>query len=700
MTSNLRELATRLGLRLRHRMPVVLQSEVAECGLACISMVASWYRLPADLFSLRQTTSLSSRGTTLRTLMATASTCGLKSRPVKLDMENLPALKVPCILHWDMTHFVVLVSVGRKLAVIHDPAYGRRVMALEDVSRHFTGVALEMWPSGDVSPEMSGQSRLLKLSALTGRISGLGSVLTKLFCFSLLIESVNLLLPAGMQLVMDHVIPASDTGLLTLICLSLLFMVIFRTLVSMLRGWTSLVMTTLIDIQWKSRLFDRLMALPLAYFENRKLGDIQSRFTSLDTLRTTLTTNVVNSIMDGIMTLGLIVMITLYGGWLVWIVLGFALVRCLFRLVSYEPYRLVSEEQIVGAARGTSHFMETLYGISTVKSLGLAERRAEHWLNLNVAAGNANVRKTRFEMLFSGGNSLLSSLEQVSVLWLGAHQVIIGNMTLGMFVALTTYRGQFAERAANLLDMALQLRMLSLHKTRVADIALTKPETAVSAPPQSLVRPGEPASLQIKDLSFQYDALSNPLFSGFHLHLVAGESVAITGPSGRGKTTLMKIMAGLLQPSGGDIFINGISIYTVGLNNYRRSIACVLQDDTLFAGTIADNLCASDPDIAHMQDCAQRCSIHEDILRMPMGYQTQVSELGGSLSGGQKQRILIARAIYTKPSILFLDEATSHLDEENEKRINTAVRSLNITRLIIAHRPSTIASADRVIRLN
>jgi len=704
--SDLINLATRLQLPLRRRVPVVLQAETAECGLACLAMVAGHFRLPADLRRLRQRSGLSSRGATLRTVMDAAAAAGLKSRALRLDMENLKALRVPCILHWDLNHFVVLVSVRRGGVVIHDPAYGRRVMGIKEVSLHFTGVALELWPSeteagAPEAPEApAGKQEKISLWSLTGRISGLGVTLTKLFCLSLLVESAGLLLPVGMQLVMDLVIPAGDVSLLTLICLGLLLSVLFSTGVSLLRAQTSLMLNTLTDVQWKARLFDRLLSLPVDYFEKRRLGDIQSRFTSLDVLRTTLTTNVVSSIIDGIMTAGLLVMLLLYGGWLVWVVLGFTLTWCLFRLATYGPWRRTAEEQIVKSARSGSHFMETLYGITTLKALGLAGQRAQHWLNLNVDAANATVRKTRYEMLFSGGGTLIGSLGQVVLLWLGADQVIKGQMTAGMFVAFMTYRGQFAGRTANLLNMALQLRLLSLHRARVADVALAEPESTETGPVRPLVPPGEPVALTVRGLAFQYDVQSPPLFSGLNLDIAAGESVAVTGPSGQGKTTLMKIMAGLLKPTAGEVCMNGVSIAPVP-ESWRACIACVLQDDTLFAGTVAENICATDeePDNAHMEACARHSCIHEDIQRMPMGYQTLISELGGSLSGGQKQRLLIARALYRRPAVLFLDEATSHLDAENEARINAAIQGLNITRVIIAHRPSTIASADRVVDL-
>lgn len=691
------QLAQRLHFGFRRRVPQIIQTEAAECGLTCLAMVCGAYGLHTDLISLRQQFDVSTRGVTLHTLMGVASKLHLKSRALELDLDELSSLKTPCILHWDMNHFVVLVKMTRGGAMIHDPASGRRFLGMHEVSKHFTGVALELWPDAEFIPRKT--QRRVSISALMGSVSGLYSSLTKIGCLALLIESVSLLLPVGMQLVMDHVIPAKDADLLTLVCLGLVMFVLFRTGLSILRSWSTLVITTLIDVQWKARLFDHLMALPLAWFEKRKLGDIQSRFTSLDTLKTTLTTNVVTSLMDGIMVVGLTAMMILYGGWLIWVVLGFTLFYTLIRLLTYARYRQISEEQLVKTARAGSHFMETLYGVGTLKVLGLSATRSQHWLNMNVDAANATVRKTKFDMLFSGSNTLISTLDQILLLWLGASQVIDGHMTLGMFVAFNLYRGQFSDRTANLMNMLFQLRMLSLHAERIADIALT--ETEKMQPLRTLLKSGEPAELQVDDLSFLYDVLSAPLISHLSFTVTPGECLAITGPSGKGKTTLMKIMAGLLLPTSGEVRLNGIEISRAGVNNYRACIACVMQDDTLFAGSIEDNIAGFDvlKDGEYVIECARRSHIHDDILRMPMGYGTLISELGGSLSGGQKQRLLIARALYRRPAILFLDEATSHLDAENESRINASIQALKITRIIIAHRPSTIASADRVMVL-
>lgn len=687
----------KLDLAWRKKVPQILQTESSECGVASLAMVFHYFGLHIDLFNLRQQFGTSTRGATLNTLVDIASSLKFKSRALSIDIDELSALKTPCILHWDLNHFVVLVAVRRNCIVIHDPALGRRAIGVHELSQHFTGIALELWPDSDFTPVIQ-QSRL-QLRRLLSNISGLKGALTKIFCLSLIIEAVSLLMPVGTQLVLDHVIQASDHHLLALICTGLLFFIVFRTAVAMLRSWTTVVMDSLIDVQWKAGMFGHLMALPLTYFEKRKLGDIQSRFGSLDTIRTTFTTSMVNSIIDGIMSVGVLIMMLMYGGWLVWAVLGFTAVYVIMRLMTYNYYRQASEALLVKSAKASSHFMETLYGIGTLKALGLLKTRAQFWLNLNIDTTNAGIRITRLDMLFGGVNAFIAACDQVIILWLGASLVIDNQMTLGMFVAFNAYRGQFSERASSLIGLILQLRMLSLHNERVADIVLSEPEKEM--PLRQLFSPNTAVTLAAHDLMYQYDSFSKPIINQMSFEIKPGEHIAFVGPSGVGKTTLIRLLSGLLEPSAGRVLANGLDIHTIGINNYRQCIACVLQDDKLFAGSIAENIASFDSSLDRdlMVTCARQCNIHDDIMQMPMGYETRLGELGGSLSGGQKQRLLIARALYRRPGILFMDEATSHLDLNNEAYINASITALDITRVIIAHRPSTIASADRVITL-
>ncbi|AXC32083.1 peptidase domain-containing ABC transporter [Raoultella sp. X13] len=687
----------RINFSMKNKVPVIIQSESTECGNACLSMICGFYGKDIDLFNFRNRYGSTSQGATLNVLAAIAQKAGLKTRALSLDIAEIKELRLPCILHWSLNHFVVLVAIKGKRFIIHDPALGRRVVHLQELSENFSGIALEAWPDSDFRQEK--QRSRLKLLDLMHNMVGLKSALIKIFMLSVVIETVNLLLPMGTQIVTDHVITAHDENLLLVICVGLMFFTIFKTWVSMIRAWVSLKLNTLTDVQWKTSFFDHLMSLPLAFFEKRQLGDIQSRFASLDIIRATFTNSIVTGMIDSIMTIGLLIMLSLYGGWLVWVVLGFTVCYAIMRALTYKFYRTVSEELIVKRARSGSHFMESLYGIATIKSLNLKNRRSQHWLNTNIDVSNAGLKQTRFDMLFGGINTFINSADQVVILWLGAQMVMDNTMTIGMFMAFNAYRGQFTQRAASLIDLTMQLKMLSLHNERISEIVYSEPE--VDSPLRNVFEENVGVSLEVRDLAYQYDLLSKPVFSNVNISVAAGESVALVGVSGIGKTTLLKVMSGLLTPERGEIFIGGFDINKIGINNFRSNIACVLQEDRLFSGSITDNISGFDDEVdeALVIECAMQCNIHEEILRMPMGYETIIGELGAGISGGQKQRLLIARALYQKPRILFMDEATSHLDINNEKIINSAIESLNITRIIIAHRPSTIACADRIIDL-
>ncbi len=694
---NVRRMINQLDMRRRRRVPVIHQTETSECGLACLAMICGHFGKNIDLISLRRKFNLSARGANLAGINSIAEQLGMVTRALSLELDELGALKTPCILHWDFSHFVVLVSVKRNRYVLHDPARGRRNVGLEEMTRYFTGVALEVWPGSEFSEETT-QNRI-QLRSLINSIYGIKSTLAKIFCLSVVIEAINLVMPVGTQLVMDHAIPAGDRGLLTLISAGLMFFILLRAATGMLRAWSSLVMGTLINVQWQSGLFNHLLRLPLAYFERRKLGDIQSRFGSLDTLRATFTTSVVGAIMDSIMVVGVFVMMLLYGGYLTWIVLGFTTVYVLIRLVTYGYYRQISEETLVRGARASSYFMETLYGIATVKIQGMAERRGTHWLNLKIDAINSGIKLTKMDLFFGGINTFVAACDQVAILWLGTSLVIDNQMTIGMFVAFGSFRGQFSDRVASLTNFLLQLRMMSLHNERIADIALHEKEE--KKPELDIVADMTPVSLETTDLSYRYDSQSAPVFSGLYLSVTPGESVAITGTSGAGKTTLMKVLCGLFEPDSGKVLVNGTDIRQLGINNYHRMIACVMQDDRLFSGSIRENICgfSEEMDEAWMIECARASYIHDVIMKMPMGYETLIGELGEGLSGGQKQRIFIARALYRRPGILFMDEATSSLDTESERFVNVAIRNMNITRVIIAHRETTLRTVDRTISI-
>ncbi|HDR2405854.1 colicin V synthesis protein [Enterobacter asburiae] len=694
----LETLLRKLDLRIFKRIPVVFQTEASECGLACLSMICSFYGKQVDLLQLRQQFNLSSRGVNLHAIKAIASELEMSSRALSVDLQELHAVRKPCILHWDFNHFVVLIKVDKNSAVIHDPAFGRRVISMPELSQHFTGVVLEVWPGTTFSVQKK-QNRL-KATTLLKNVNGLMTSLAKIFFLSLVIELISLLVPVGTQLVTDNVIASGDYGLLNIICLGLFILILLRLTVSVIRSWTTLILGTLIDVQWSFSLFSHLIKLPTTYFERRKLGDIQSRFHSLDVIRATFTTGLTGSIIDTLMLMGLLVMMFLYNLQLSMIVVSFTAIYTFIRFATYRYYRQLSEEELIKEARLNSYFMETLYGIATIKIQGMTDLRINNWFNLFSDKVNTGIRLTRMDLFFGGVVSFIAACDQIVILWVSGRLMMDSHLTIGMFIAFNTFRSQFYDRINALINFIIQLKLINLHNERVADIALQEASSSTATSPLRL--PHGALTLETQDLTYRYDNHADPIFSKLNLTIHAGESIAITGVSGAGKSTLMKVLCGLFEPSNGCVRINGIDIKQLGFEHYAERIACIMQEDKLFSGSIKENIAGFRPDIDEqwMVQCAIASHIHNDILKLPMGYETLIGELGEGLSGGQKQRIYIARALYRKPGILFMDEATSHLDKTSESQVNQSIQEMNITRIIIAHRETTIASADRVFVIN
>lgn len=599
----------KLNFSLFKKIPIVLQTEAAECGLVCLAMVRGYYGGDANLFQLRGKYGISSKGATLKNLVDIATDLNLISRPVSLELEELKSLRLPCILHWDFNHFVVLTKATERYVVIHDPAFGKKKISLAECSKHFTGVALEVW--SEVKFEKEKNREDISLYETVKNISGIKGALIKIFSLSMLIELIALLMPIGTQLVIDHVLQAKDQSLLLIICFGLFLFTFFRSAISLSRAWISLKMSYLIDFQWTSSFFSHLLKLPLDFFEKRQVGDIQSRFNSLRTIQKTLTQNIVTTIIDLIMTVSVVIMMFLYGGWLTWLVAAFSLAYLLLRLATYLTYRQITEEQIIKNAKASSHFMETLYGIATLKSLGLNKKREEHWMSLNADAFNTSIRVTKLDMFFSGVHTFISTLEQIIILWVGASMVIESTLTVGMFMAFNAYRGSFSSRMGSLIDVIFSFKMLSLHRERIADIALTEAEHEIyHSQPLEAANPQQGAAISVKNLTFRYDPFSEPVFSNLNLSIQAGESVAISAKSGVGKTTLLKLMSGLLKPTKGEIYFNHIDIKQLGLANYRQHIACVLQEDKFFSGSILENIVSFEEkyDREFAIECAKQAS--------------------------------------------------------------------------------------------
>jgi ATP-binding cassette subfamily B protein RaxB len=688
----------RLSFGLAPALPLMLQTEATECGLACVGMVAGYHGYRTDLATLRRRFPVSLKGSTLRDLIAIAGQLELATRPLKLDLEDLAQLKLPCILHWNLNHFVVLQEVGPRSATVYDPAFGIRKLPMEEVAKSFTGVALELWPNPGFKQAEVKQT--VRLRALLGRVTGLYRSFSQILLLSLALEVFAVVSPFFLQWVIDNVLVSADRDLLTTLALGFGLLMLMQQAVNIARSWVLMYMSTTLNVQWQANVLTHLLRLPVAYFEKRHLGDVVSRFGAVGAIQHTLTTSFLEAILDGVMTVVTLVLMFIYSPLLAWVAIGAMALYGLGRWAWFAPLRHATEEQIIHAAKQQSHFLETIRGVKTIKLFQRQDERRASWLSLLVDQVNADLRTQKLNLLYKSLNGVLFGIENILIIWLGARMVMDGNFTVGVLMAFNAYKGQFDSRVSSLIDKFVEVKMLQLQGERLADIVLQQPETAHGRLVGEQEAPLTP-SLEVRGLRFRYAEQEPYVLDGVSFRIAAGESVAIVGPSGGGKTTLINILLGILAPTQGEVLIGGQSVSHVGLDALRRMIGTVLQDDVLFAGSLADNISFFDPQADHawIAECARLAAIHHDIAAMPMGYNTLVGDMGTILSGGQKQRVLLARALYKRPQILFLDEATSHLDIEREHLVNAAIKSINITRVIVAHRPETINSADRVINL-
>jgi ATP-binding cassette, subfamily B, bacterial CvaB/MchF/RaxB len=681
----------------RQKVPDLRQAEAAECGLVAIAMVAWYHGQHHDLAALRRRFTLSLKGATLKSLVNIAEGLGLSCRALRIEPSALPKLKLPCILHWDMNHFVVLTKVSKTTITIMDPAQGERRYTLSDASPHLTGAVLELTPSPAFHPAYNVAK--MRLADLWSRATGLKKSLLQLLAIAVVLEVFALASPLVNQIVVDEAITKGDMNLLTVLALGFALLIVIQATVQLFQGWVGMYVSNSLSFQMEVNLFRHLLRLPSVYFERRHTGDIVSRFGSLAPIQNLLTSGAVSALLDGTLAIATLVLMFIYSWKLALIPLVALLLNLAIRFATLPFMRGKTGDQIQADAKEQSLFLESLRAQRAIKIFGREDERGVVWQNAYVDSINAHITLSRFGLWGGLMHSLLWGGEALAILFVGAKLIMANKFTLGMLFAFQSYSSQFSGRALALVDRFMEFRMLGLHLARIADIAHTPQEIGLIGPEQ-YNRPiaGE---IELRDISFKYAPFEPWILRHLDLHIKAGECVVITGVSGGGKTTMLKLLLGLMPPTEGEIKIDNYPLLSVGLKAYRRALGVVMQDDVLLSGTIADNICFFDPEMnmARVHDCATQASIHEDIMRLPMTYHSLVGDMGSSLSGGQKQRVLLARALYHQPSILVLDEGTANLDEDTEAVLLEAVKSMPITRIIIAHRHQALRIADRVLQL-
>lgn len=687
-----------MSRRPSRKITPVLQVAAGDCAHACLSMVLDAHGSKVSIEDLRGSHEAAVEGISIKRMLHAASQFKLSGRAVRAGLKNLSALRLPAILHWNFNHYVVLESIDANGATVLDPSYGRRRISIEDLSGHYTGIAIEFWKM----QEYRRVRRLVRtsLSDLWSSMRGAKRSALTVVLLSFMVQGLLLVGPLLFSVVIDQAIGFESNSVLLAIFLAIVAASLLSAVSDLLRKLSLLSLGSQLAAQINFNLVNHLLRLPFDYFQRRRLSDLMSRIDSIRVLKDALTEGAVPVFVDGVFSIITLIVLFSVSPMAAFVTLGLLLVFASIKVVTYPRMRARAEEVIDREADEQAVLMETVRGIQTVKTMNAERVRLSAWHGASVLSLQSNQRMQEMASTLETTRVGITTLDFALVTAICAGMVIDGEISLGALFAVVALRQQFQDRAYPLINRCFDFRLVGMRLQRLADITRTPPEIPDTAGNTriSVVEKGE---IEINDLRYRYSQDSNWVVDGVSLHVRAGEFIAINGQSGGGKSTLIRLLIGLLAPEEGEIRIDGRILDRSSIEAYRADIAVVMQDDELFSGTIFDNISGFDPDvdIERVRAAAEMADIALDIDRMSTGYFSFIGDMGSALSGGQRQRILLARALYRQPRILFLDEGTANLDPERESNIVNALRGLGITTVCVAHRSRTLEAADKVYEM-
>jgi ABC-type bacteriocin/lantibiotic exporter with double-glycine peptidase domain len=663
-------------------------------------MVLTYYGRETTLNECRKYLPSGRDGITARAIAQAARDLGLRVRAFSLEPPGLAQVRLPAIVHWNFDHFLVLESWSPQAVEVTDPAVGRRRLSAEEFSAGFTGVVLILEPGANFQPQRA-QGKLSWRSYL-GRLlqtPGTRGSLAQILAASALLQVLGLVFPLFTMVVVDTILPAQDVSLLTMLGIGMVILVLAQVILSYLRGAMALYLEARLDVEVMLGFFEHVLTLPFRFFHERTSGDLLMRLGSISIIREVLTGQTVSGILDGAMVVFYLAVLLIWQPVFGLLTLVFGCVLILLLLATTRRLYELTERDLAAQAESQSYLVEALTGIATLKAAASEDRAMDHWSNLFFKQLNISLRRGHVSNLVETGQDAIGALAPVVLLWLGALWVLQGNMSLGTMLAVVTLAMAFLGPLASLVSTAQQVQLVGAHLERIADVVETTPEQDLQKVQSA---PKLTGHIEVRDASFRYHPHAPWAIRHVSLTIEPGQKVAIVGPTGSGKSTLAMLLLGLYPLDEGEILYDGLPLPTLNYRTLRSQFGVVLQEPSIFSGSIRRNIASNDPDLSPEQisEAAQLAVIHDEIDSLPMGYNTVIAEGGGDLAGGQRQRLAIARALSHRPTFLLLDEATSHLDALTESIVDQNLSELECTRIVIAHRLSTVRNAGLILVLD
>ncbi|HTK10142.1 MAG TPA: peptidase domain-containing ABC transporter [Ktedonobacteraceae bacterium] len=688
----------RFGSLFRRRVTPLMQMSEVECGAACLAMMLQYYGRKTSVAEISDRYGVGRDGLSALSITTAARQSGLRVRAISLRENDFRFVQLPAIVHWEFNHFLIVERWTPKSVEVVDPAVGRHTISGEEFNRGFTGIVLMMEPGAQFERK-STRNRVNLWSYARAYIQRAPQILFQVLIVTLLLQLLGLGLPLLTAIVVDQIIPSGTTSLLTILGIGMIFVLLAELIIQILRTLLLIYLQNRVDTYMVPSFMEHLLQLPLKYFQQRSSGDMLTRISSNLTIREIVGTQFISAILDGGTVILYLIILLQQNIQFGLVALGIGLVQALLLFVSRRQMLQLSNRELETIGREQGYTAEMLNGVTTIKAMGFEQRAFQQWANFFSKQLNATLSRTYLSSLISTAMTTMSTLSPILLLWIGAIQVLHGQMQVGTMIALSTLATAFLTPLASLVSSGTEIQIVNSHLARIADVLDAEPEQEIQD--SELVQHLH-GQIRMERVSFRYDAQTPNVLEDISLNIEPGQKIAIVGQTGSGKSTLGKLMLGLYQPSEGEIFFDGTPLQKLNYQSLRAHCGVVMQDSSIFSGSIKQNITFQDSEIGlkRVEQAARLAALHEDISEMPMGYETFVGEGGNSLSGGQRQRLALARALAHAPSILLLDEATSALDVVTERQVEQNLRQLGCTQIIIAHRLSTIRQADLILVLD